>query len=159
MVQNLSEKIEFICKICSRKDFKNVVALKVHEHWHEPGYRENISEKMKLKWKDPTSKYNSPVGDLSIESSPKEKLGEVIKFNNHHLEYLSKYLKTHDYFDQKSIVGDYIKNKFNGNRIQLNERTYIENSFNILIKNSLETGKIEYYKPPIYRKKRDKIGL
>ena len=150
----MSEKIELVCKICGREDFKNVVALKVHEHWHEPGYRENISEKIKLKWKDPTSKYNLPVGDLSIEGLSEKKSGEVIKFNNHHLEYFSKYLKTHNYFDQKSIVGDYIKNKFNDIAIQPNEHTYIEKSFDMIIKNNLEKGKIKFYKPPIYRSKR-----
>lgn len=175
---SVNKKIELVCDICGRKDFKNIVALKVHKNWHDPeykknisekiklkwhnpGYRSNISKKIKAKWQDPNSKYNSPVGDLPIEESSKKNLGvtknkpkEVIKFNNYHREYFEKYLKTHDYFDQKSIVKDYIRNKFNGNRIQPNIQVNIEQSFDMLIKNNLEIGKIEYYTPPIYRKKR-----
>lgn len=151
--------INFICDICGRDDFKNDVALKAHKNWHKPGYRDNISKKIKALHKDPTSKYNSPeyrekLRSKNIDSSSSNNPKEVIKFNHHHLEYFSKYRKAHNYFDKKSIVNDYIKNNFNGNRIQPNEHTYIEKSFDMIIENNLEIGKINFYKPPIYRSKR-----
>ena len=55
---SINEKKEFVCDICSRKDFKNVVALKVHKNWHDPEYKKNISEKIKAKWQDPEYRSN-----------------------------------------------------------------------------------------------------
>lgn len=132
--------------------------------WRDPEYRENISKKIKALRQDPNSNYNKK----KIENQPNEiqvnqpkevvksnKPNEVVKFTNPQIKlYFEKYLKIHMYFDQKTIVKDYIRSEFNGRRINPNIQLNIEQSFDLLIQNNLEIGKIENYTQMIYRSKR-----
>jgi len=150
-------------------EYRNNISEKIKAIWNKPEYRSNMSEKIKEAWQDPNSKYNLPeyIEKLRGKSSDSEnKLIEVIKskkqdiirFNPHYQEYFEKYLKIHNYFDQKNIVKDYIRNEFRGNRIKPNVQVNIEQSFDLLIDNNLETGVIEHYAPTIYRRKRGKVN-
>ena len=152
---SVNKKIELVCDICGRKDFKNVVALKVHKNWHDPEYKKNISEKIKALRQDPNSNYNKK----KIENRPNEiqvdRPKDEVKFINPQIKlYFEKYLKIRDYFDQKTIVKDYIRKEFNGRQIQPNIKVNIEKSVDLLIKNNYETGKSEHYTQLIYRCKR-----
>lgn len=151
----MTEEI-FVCSICGRNNFKHNMALKAHERWHNPHYKENISKKVKAKWQDPDYKENMSKKmkaiwqNVNTNSISNNKSIEVIKFNNNHLEFFEIYSKAQYNFDEISIVNDYIKNKFNGNRIQPNIKENIKQSFNMIIKNNLKIGVIEVL--PIYRR-------
>ena len=150
--KNISEKIKAL-----RRD--------PNSKYNLPEYKEKISEKIKAKRQDPNSKYNkkkikNQPNEIQV-NQPKEivksnKPKEIVKFVNPKIKlYLENYLKIRNYFDQKTIVKDYIRREFNGRGINPNTQLNIEQSVDLLIQNYLEIKKIGIYSndiPPIYRK-------
>ena len=154
---NMSEKMKALRRDPNSKYNSPERREKLKAHWRDPEYRKNISEQMKAKRSNPDSNYNKgKIKNKNLENKPKEIVKEIVKFTNPQIKlYFKNYLKIHAYFDQKTIVKDYIREKYNGRQLQTNIQVYIEQSFDSLIQNYLEIEKIGIYSndsSPIYRK-------
>ncbi len=149
---NISKKLKANWK---NPEYRSNISEKIKTNWKNPEYKKNISEKIKALRQDPNSNYNKKKNENQPNEIQVNQPKDEVKFINPQIKlYFEKYLKIRDYFDQKTIVKDYIRKEFNGRQIQPNIKVNIEKSVDLLIKNNYETGKSEHYTQLIYRCKR-----